>query len=67
MKTSPQHCELTPNVLAEKYPRIRFACTCGLRFNVPRDWAGGVARCKQCGKTLRVPSRDEFHKSPKDK
>ncbi len=64
MKTSIRQNAFIGAQSPEKYPRIRFACDCDVHYNVPRSWAGRLVRCKQCGMTLRVPYRDEFHLCP---
>lgn len=42
---------------AREPKRIKFACKCGHREAVGREWAGRKFLCPGCGKALRIPDR----------
>ena len=39
---------------------IRFACTCGHRFTLPDDEAGGLIQCTRCGRLNDVPNHSDL-------
>src|SRR3989442_44437 len=43
----------------EKKEKVKFSCSCGKRYRVPKTKVGKRITCKACGEKVKVPGRRE--------
>lgn len=43
---------------------IRFACSCGKHISAPESAVGRVAKCPQCGNSVKVPAASSLREGP---